>query len=143
MQTNDTTAPDLRPTGACAVAGVLGALAVGLGAFGAHGLKKWLETDPDAALRLSWWSTATHYHLAHALLAAVFAVVLALSPSSSAAAKRARTGLLLVVVGTVLFSGSLYVMTLTNARILGAVTPFGGLALIAAWVMLALLGRRR
>lgn len=113
------------------MAGVLGALAVALGAFGAHGLKKWLDNDPDAVVRLGWWETATHYHLAHALLAAVFALLWSSSP-------RARTGLGLCVVGVSIFSGSLYLMTLTNIRVLGAITPIGGLALIGAWICLAL-----
>ena len=111
------------------VVAVVGALAVALGAFGAHGLKAFLATAEDGPQRLQWWTTAAQYHLVHALLGAVFA---ALSPRSS----KAVVGVALVVVGTLLFSGSLYAMTLTNVRVLGAITPLGGLAFIAAWLWL-------
>ncbi len=117
------------------VAGILGALGVALGAFGAHALKDFLSAADNGAQRLQWWSTATEYHLAHALLAAVFAVMLRRAP-------RARTGLALCVVGVTLFCGSLYVMTLTNLRVLGAVTPLGGLAFIGAWVWLIVATRQ-
>ena len=131
MQNTDRTAPDQTANPGFRIAGILGALAVGLGAFGAHGLKSWLKDDPDVVIRLGWWETATHYHLAHALLAAVFALLWTSSP-------RARTGLTLSVVGVAIFSGSLYLMTLTNIRLLGAITPIGGLALIGAWICLGL-----
>ena len=131
MQSPDRFDTDPPTNPAFRVAGVLGALAVGLGAFGAHGLKTWLKDDPDVVIRLGWWETATHYHLAHALLAAVFALLWSTSP-------RARTGLTLCVAGTAIFSGSLYLMTITNIRVLGAITPIGGLALIGAWICLAL-----
>jgi uncharacterized membrane protein YgdD (TMEM256/DUF423 family) len=133
VQTAPTPVPDHATTATArsgfVVAGVLGALGVALGAFGAHALKGWLATADDGAQRLAWWSTGTQYHLAHALLAVVFAVMMRRAP-------RARTGLWLCVVGVTLFSGSLYVMTLTNIRALGAVTPLGGLAFIGAWLWL-------
>lgn len=112
------------------VVAVVGALAVALGAFGAHGLKGFLETAADGPQRLQWWTTAAHYHLVHALLAAVFALL-------SSRSSKARTGIGLCCVGVLLFSGSLYAMTLTNVKVLGAVTPLGGLAFIAAWLWLA------
>ncbi len=112
-----------------AVTAVVGALAVALGAFGAHGLEAMLHEAADGAKRAAWWQTAAHYHLVHALLAAVFA---SLAPRCA----RARTGVALVVVGVVFFSGSLYAMTLTNLKVLGAITPLGGLAFIAAWLWL-------
>ncbi len=112
-----------------AVVALLGALAVVLGAFGAHGLKGFLETAVDGPLRLQWWNTAAHYHLVHALLATAFALL-------STRTTKAGVGLVLCCVGVLLFSGSLYVMTLTNLKALGAVTPFGGLAFIAAWLWL-------
>lgn len=127
--------PESDPTaGAFAIAGVLGALAVALGAFGAHALKGFLATADDGAQRLAWWHTATQYHLVHAVLAAVCALMIQRFP-------KAKTPLRLCVVGTVLFSGSLYVMTLTNIRVLGAVTPLGGVAFIAAWIGLLLAAR--
>jgi uncharacterized membrane protein YgdD (TMEM256/DUF423 family) len=116
-------------------AGVLGATGVALGAFGAHGLKAALAGAVDAGQRLEWWDKAAHYHLWHALLAGLFA----LGPSTGRAA---RAGLVLTIVGVVLFSGSLYAMALSNVRILGAVTPLGGCALLAAWLCLASSARR-
>ena len=113
-------------------AGILGFLAVALGAFGAHGLKARLGPLPDGALRLEWWSTAAHYHLVHAL--ALAAVAFLATRSSSVAVVVAAVGF---VLGTVLFSGSLYVMTLTGVRALGAVTPFGGLAFLVGWASVA------
>jgi uncharacterized membrane protein YgdD (TMEM256/DUF423 family) len=111
------------------LAGVQGFLAVALGAFGAHGLKGKLASLSDAAQRLAWWETAAHYHLAHALAIGLSAYLVSRAPSSTAAyvAGFCFTG------GIVLFSGSLYVMTLTGVRVLGAVTPFGGLLLLAGW----------
>jgi uncharacterized membrane protein YgdD (TMEM256/DUF423 family) len=106
---------------------VLGFLGVALGAFGAHGLKKRLAALPDGEQRLAWWQTGAQYHLVHAL-----AVGLA-----SAVAPRAGAGMVaggLFGVGIVLFSGSLYAMTLTGKRVLGAVTPVGGVLFLAGWV---------
>lgn len=113
-------------------AGILGFLAVALGAFGAHGLKARLGPLPDGALRLEWWSTAAHYHLVHAL--ALVAVAFLATRSSSVAVVVAAVGF---VLGVVLFSGSLYAMTLTGVRALGAVTPFGGLAFLVGWASIA------
>jgi uncharacterized membrane protein YgdD (TMEM256/DUF423 family) len=105
------------------VAGIAGALGVLLGAFGAHGLE---SVQPDLHLR-EVWDTGAHYHLLHAL--ALCAV--AAHPRRPAAAGG------LFVLGMVLFSGSLYTMALTDLRWLGAVTPLGGLAFVAGWVVLA------
>lgn len=120
---------DVTQRRALTVAAAMGFLAVTLGAFGAHGIKGWLSTMDDSALRLEWWQTATQYLFWHALLASVFAVMARRAP-------RAIGGVVLCAVGGVLFSGSLYVMTLTNVRVLGAVTPLGGLCFLAAWVWL-------
>jgi uncharacterized membrane protein YgdD (TMEM256/DUF423 family) len=105
------------------VAGIVGALGVALGAFGAHGLQKVIT---DAHL-LEVWHTGSRYHLIHALAL----VAVAVHPGKPAAAGR------LFLAGIVLFSGSLYAMTLTGARWLGAITPLGGLAFIAGWLVLA------
>ena len=110
---------------ACAVNGFLG---VALGAFGAHGLKTQLAESADAAQRLAWWQTASHYHLIHALALGILA---------SWAARGADRGLLLaggaMVTGIVLFSGSLYAMTLTGQTGLGMITPLGGVAFLIGW----------
>jgi uncharacterized membrane protein YgdD (TMEM256/DUF423 family) len=113
--------------------GISGFLAVALGAFGAHGLQARLADAADAAKRLSWWQTAAHYHLMHALALAVVAFVIAHAPQ----ARYAGVGF---VVGTVLFSGSLYVMALGGPRWLGAVTPLGGAAFLVGWGVLVCCG---
>jgi len=104
------------------------ALAVALGAFGAHALK---YLPPE---RLSWWETAAHYHLAIALATLIVGVIRLHRPGSP------LPGLLLSV-GTLLFCGSLYAMALGAPRWLGAVTPFGGLSMIAGLLALALSAR--
>jgi uncharacterized membrane protein YgdD (TMEM256/DUF423 family) len=112
-----------------AVGAILMALAVALGAFGAHGLKDRLD-----AYSLSVYEKAVFYHFIHALgilLAASLARSNAITP-----ARMARVGWLLLI-GIVLFSGSLYCLAISGVRILGAITPLGGLAFIAAWVVLA------
>lgn len=100
-----------------------------LGAFGAHGLEARIS-DPD---RLAWWETAARYQLVHAL--AICAV--------AAHPARPRAAGALFTAGIALFSGSLYVMTVTNVRALGAITPLGGLCLIGGWLALALAAPRR
>jgi uncharacterized membrane protein YgdD (TMEM256/DUF423 family) len=113
--------------------GISGFLAVALGAFGAHGLQARLADAADAAKRLSWWQTAAHYHLLHALALAVVAFVIAHGP-------QARYAGVAFAVGTLLFSGSLYVMALGGPRWLGAVTPFGGAAFLVGWGFLVCCG---
>jgi uncharacterized membrane protein YgdD (TMEM256/DUF423 family) len=114
------------------MSGVLGALGVVLGAFGAHGLRARLDALPDGAVRRGWWETAAHYHLIHALAIAVAGYLVARAGSAAATVSGVSFAL-----GILLFSGSLYVMTLTGVRALGAVTPFGGLLFIAGWVSVA------
>lgn len=112
-----------------------GFLAVALGAFGAHGLRKMLATAPDAAQRLDWWQTAAHYHLAHALALGLVAIV-----APHVAGRLPATAGWLLVAGIALFSGSLYAMTLSGVRALGAVTPIGGVCLLAGWLSLLAAG---
>ena len=113
--------------------GISGFLAVALGAFGAHGLQARLADAADAAKRLSWWQTAAHYHLMHALALAVVAFVIAHTP-------QARYAGVAFAAGTLLFSGSLYVMALGGPRWLGAVTPLGGAAFLVGWGVLVCCG---
>lgn len=103
---------------ACAVAGFL---AVALGAFGAHGLKDHLT----ATGTMDWWNKATHYHLAHAVVALV-----ALQWT------RRRLPVILFLAGILVFSGTLYTMAMTGQRWLGAITPIGGMLLLAGWLSL-------
>lgn len=110
------------------VAGIAGALGVALGAFGAHGLKD-VVADPDHITR--WWNVGARYHLIHA----VALLGVAAHPGKPAIAGGA------FVTGIVLFSGSLYLMTLTGQTKLGMITPLGGLAFIIGWLALGFAGR--
>lgn len=101
---------------------VVGALSVALGAFGAHGLEAYLLEHS----RVDTWKTAALYHLVHA------AVLLALCLG----ARWRPVPWVLFCAGTLVFSGSLYLLCLTQLGWLGAVTPLGGLLLIAGWVRL-------
>jgi uncharacterized membrane protein YgdD (TMEM256/DUF423 family) len=112
--------------------GIFGALGVAFGAFGAHGLRSRLGSLPDGAARLAFWETAAHYHLIHALAIAVAAVLVSRTPSSAPSIAGWS-----FAFGTLFFSGSLYAMTLTGVRTLGAITPIGGLLFIVGWVSLA------
>ena len=112
------------------VLGSLGMLlAVAMGAFGAHGLKKTLAPDLMAI-----YETAVHYHVYHAL--GLLAVGL-LVPHLPEAALPRWAGFLMVA-GLVLFSGSLYALSLSGVRWLGAITPIGGAAFLVAWLLLAI-----
>lgn len=105
-----------------------GFVAVALGAFGAHGLKAQLAGLPDAARRLEWWQTASHYHLFHALALGLLAVLLGTRPSFW----ELLAGMSFLV-GIMLFSGSLYLMALTGQTGLAVITPLGGLGLLIGW----------
>ena len=103
-------------------------LAVALGAFGAHALKKTLAPELMAV-----YETAVNYHFYHALgLLAVGLLALHLPESGTL-----RSAGFLMVVGLLLFSGSLYALSLSGLRWLGAITPAGGVAFLAAWLLLA------
>lgn len=106
----------------------MGFLAVALGAFGAHGLEKMLAQLPaaEAAKKLEWWKTAVAYHLPHAVVMLVIAMVV---PFRVWAWR-------LMLGGILLFSGTLYAMALGAPRWFGAITPFGGGLLLAGWLMM-------
>lgn len=106
------------------IAAALCFLAVALGAFGAHSLKATLQAHD----MVSVWEKAVLYHFLHALAL----LVLALHGIES------RAPAILFVAGIILFSGSLYLLALTNVRWLGAITPLGGLCFLAAWAWLAI-----
>ncbi len=114
------------------LAGIVGASGVALGAFGAHGLSGRLE--PRA---MELWATAARYHLIHAAALLGAAWVAGRWPGAWAGA-----GGVLLVAGTVVFSGTVYALALGAPRWLGAVTPAGGLALIAGWAALAVAAAR-
>ncbi len=108
-------------------AAFFGGLGVALGAFGAHALRDRLSAD-----MLAIFETGVRYQVYHAL--ALFGVVLVSSrwPQSSLPAVAGW----LFITGIVIFSGSLYILTLSGARWWGAITPIGGVALLAGWVCL-------
>jgi uncharacterized membrane protein YgdD (TMEM256/DUF423 family) len=108
---------------------LLGLLGVGLGAFGAHGLKG-VATDQG----LAWWETAVRYHLVHALAL----VLLGLLQHHRSGGDAAGWSFL---AGSAIFSGTLYAMALGAPRWLGAVTPIGGLGMMLGWLLLALHSR--
>ena len=104
------------------------AVAVALGAFGAHGLKARLTAD-----QLNVWQTGVTYHAWHALgLLAIGATMLHFPEL-----RELRYASVLLVIGIVLFSGSLYALALGAPRGVGAITPFGGVAFIAGWIAFA------
>jgi uncharacterized membrane protein YgdD (TMEM256/DUF423 family) len=111
-----------------AVLGALsGFIAVALGAFGAHALKARLPAD-----LLAIFETGVRYQLYHAL--ALISVAWALHIGGQGAARAAGW---CFVAGTLVFSGSLYALALSGLRWLGAITPLGGLAFLAGWLLLA------
>jgi uncharacterized membrane protein YgdD (TMEM256/DUF423 family) len=119
------------------LSGLYGFLAVAFGAFGAHGLKVYLDKLPDGAQRAVWWQTGAQYHLVHAL-----ALALAAYLASRTGSPAATIAGWCFAAGVLVFSGSLYAMTLTGVRVLGAVTPLGGILMLAGWaaVVAAALG---
>ena len=120
---------------ALAAAGVLLALATACGAFGAHALKGQLPAE-----WLQVWETAVRYHFFQALgLIGVGLTLRAFEGGAgvSRAAAALRAAGALIVSGIILFSGSLYALALGAPRALGVLTPLGGLAWIAAWLLFA------
>ena len=110
------------------VAAVFGFLAVALGAFGAHGLKTILVQNTMTEV----WEKAVLYHFIHAVMLFVLAQ-----------RKPVLTGpWLCFLLGILLFSGSLYLLAVTNAKWLAAITPFGGLSFLTGWAWLAISARR-
>ena len=112
------------------IAAIFLALAVALGAFGAHGLRARLSTE-----MLDIYRTAVLYHFLHALGMLIVAILPRTGTFSETAANQVCW---LLLVGILIFSGSLYLLAVTGTRTLGAITPIGGIAFIAAWVLLAL-----
>jgi uncharacterized membrane protein YgdD (TMEM256/DUF423 family) len=109
---------------------ILGFVGVALGAFGAHGLRS--RVGPEM---VEIWKTGVLYHLVHAM--ALLGVAVA---GDRIGWRRVVAGLF--TAGIVIFSGSLYLLTLTGQRWLGAVTPLGGVAFLAGWAALAASARR-
>lgn len=104
------------------------AIAVMLGAFGAHGLKTKVTAE-----QLAWWHTGVDYHVYHALALLIIGTLIAAQPQLAIPKGSAWV----LQVGIVIFSGSLYAMTLGAPRWFGAITPIGGTAFIVGWLWLA------
>ena len=110
-------------------AAIMGFLTVALGAFGAHALADFLTQEGK-----EWWHTATLYALPHSAVA--FAIGI------SAKRPLLRTGGWLLVIGTVIFAGTLYLMALGAPRGFGAITPIGGTSLLIGWIICAASARK-
>jgi uncharacterized membrane protein YgdD (TMEM256/DUF423 family) len=112
---------------------ILGSLSaffgVALGAFGAHGLKS--RVSPEM---LTVWQTGVHYHLVHALALLLVGILCHLLPDAS----MLRISGWMHLLGTILFSGSLYTIAFFGVRGIGMITPLGGLAFLIGWLLLAL-----
>lgn len=108
------------------ISAALGFIAVGLGAFGAHGLEDILTRNN----RIATWDTAVLYHFVHVLIMCVLA----------SREKLAKGPWVSFLIGIIIFSGSLYILALTNIRWLGAITPMGGVAFLIGWGWLAIAG---
>ncbi|RLQ93525.1 DUF423 domain-containing protein [Falsibacillus albus] len=102
-------------------------LSVALGAFGAHGLEGKLSQK-----YMDIWHTAVQYQMFHALGIIAVGVIAGSVPASSLLSWSGW----MMVIGIILFSGSLYVLSLTKISVLGAITPLGGLGFLAGWVLL-------
>ena len=116
-----------------ALGAALGALGVAFGAFGAHALKTKLSSE-DLAI----FETAVRYQMYHAIALVGLAGWMDRLPSA-----RLRWASILFGVGVAVFSGSLYLLVTTGLRWFGAITPFGGLALIVGWILVVLASLER
>ncbi|MCH7412552.1 DUF423 domain-containing protein [Belliella sp. R4-6] len=112
------------------LAAIFGALAVGIGAFGAHGLEEILTKNG----RIDTFETGVKYHFYHSIAMAIVGILIINFPK----AKYFSSAAFLFLIGIVIFSGSLYFLSLTGITWLGAVTPLGGVAFILGWIFLFL-----
>ncbi len=115
------------------VAAISGALAVMLGAFGAHGLKQLISPD-----MLEVFKTGVQYQFYHTFALLTVGVLMHWHKT-----KALKWSAYLFITGIILFSGSLYLLAVTGIKPLGAVTPFGGVAFIAGWIVLAFHFRKK
>lgn len=119
------------------LAGLNGLLGVAAGAFGAHGLR-----DRVTPRDLEIWQTGAHYQQLHAVALLAVAVWAMHAHSSGQPSALHGVAMALFTAGMLIFSGTLYAMTLGGPRLLGAITPLGGLCLLGAWATVALIGLR-
>ena len=114
------------------IAAVMGFIAVALGAIGAHALRARLTPE-----LLVIWKTANEYHFYHVLALLLVGLLARQTPTTNYGVPA-----VCFLVGTLIFSGSLYVLALTGMRWLGAITPIGGLLFLAGWAWLAWIALR-
>ena len=124
-----------------AVSGIVGMLGVLIGAFGAHGLEDFLAKTHDlsgdaVSKRLDQFDVGARYHLAHAVALLAICSIRGFSPAVI------RAIAAFMILGIVLFSGSLYLLVATNTAWLGAITPIGGVSWIIGWTMIAVAAMR-
>lgn len=112
---------------------ILMGFAVALGAFGAHGLKA--HTD---AYGLATWETAVRYQAWHAL-----GLIAIAATSRFFSTKTLNAAFICMLIGTLIFSGTLYILVLSGLKWLGAITPIGGVLMIVAWLVLAVSSKQR
>jgi uncharacterized membrane protein YgdD (TMEM256/DUF423 family) len=124
----------MTPNGIVALGAALGALAVAIGAFGAHGLRAWVTPE-----QLAVFEVGVRYQMYHALALILLGLFAGRGPAPTAIAlpPGVAPAACLFFAGIALFSGSLYVLVLSDARWLGVVTPLGGLAFIVGWLLFA------
>jgi len=115
------------------IAGVVGALGIVIGAFGAHALPSISKNLSEAEIqeRTDWLETGSRYHMYHATALLVLALAVTERPKLLLVAAFAW------LIGVIVFSGCLYAMAVTGVRMLGAIVPVGGLAFIVGWVSIA------
>ncbi len=113
---------------------VFGLIGVALGAFGTHGLRAYFDANPSLE---ATFETGIQYHLIHAL--ALIGTAWAANTFTGNRSRRwTRAAGWLFVMGIILFSGSLYVLSMANVRFMGAVAPLGGVSFITGWACLAI-----
>jgi uncharacterized membrane protein YgdD (TMEM256/DUF423 family) len=117
------------------IGAISGALSVMAGAFGAHALR-----DKITMRALEVYQTASHYQMIHALALVALGIWTQQLAQAGATSSMSFTNAAswAFTVGTLLFSGSLYALALTDIKILGAITPFGGVGFILGWIMIAI-----
>lgn len=114
-----------------ALGAILGLLGVAAGAFGAHAIRGAISPE-----RLATWETGARYHVYHALALLAVGLLLTVRGAAGSGAGPITLAGWAFTGGIVLFAGSLYLLALTDVRWLGAITPFGGVAFLAGWLLL-------
>lgn len=117
------------------IGSILGAVAVGTGAFGAHGLKNLVSPQ-----MIDTWEKAVRYQMFHALAFLALAWAISHWPAQE---RLFSLGGWFFLAGVVLFSGSLYILVLSGLKWLGAITPLGGVAFVAGWICLVIAAWRQ